>query len=147
MPGLQGLKRFQDPFPSLSRVPPDLLVLAGDAGLIPGSGRCPGGGHCNPLRYSCLESLMAKRSLAGSSPWGHRESDVPERAWLLPSVCFTLCVIRLLRPRGAGQATWSSRDSRTHFFSYLECHLTHCARRQAWNPGRSRAGQSPAPRF
>ena len=29
-----------------------------DAGLIPGSGRFPGGGHGNPLQYSCLESLM-----------------------------------------------------------------------------------------
>ena len=27
---------------------------AGDAGLIPGSGRYPGEGHGNPLQYSCL---------------------------------------------------------------------------------------------
>ena len=27
-----------------------------DVGLIPGSGRCPGGGHGNPLQYSCLEN-------------------------------------------------------------------------------------------
>ena len=27
----------------------------GDAGSIPGSGRSPGGGHGNPLQYSCLE--------------------------------------------------------------------------------------------
>ena len=26
-----------------------------DLGLIPGLGRSPGGGHGNPLRYSCLE--------------------------------------------------------------------------------------------
>ena len=31
---------------------------ARDAGLIPGSGRCPGGGHGNPLPYSCLENPM-----------------------------------------------------------------------------------------
>ena len=30
----------------------------GDASLIPGSGRSPGGGHSNPLQYSCLENLM-----------------------------------------------------------------------------------------
>ena len=30
----------------------------GDAGLIPGSGRSPGGGHGNPLQYSCLEDPM-----------------------------------------------------------------------------------------
>ena len=29
-----------------------------DLGLIPGSRRSPGGGHGNPLRYSCLENLM-----------------------------------------------------------------------------------------
>ena len=29
-----------------------------DAGLIPGSGRSPGGRHGNSLQYSCLENLM-----------------------------------------------------------------------------------------
>ena len=29
---------------------------AGDAGLIPESGRSPGGGHSNPLHYVCLEN-------------------------------------------------------------------------------------------
>ena len=29
---------------------------AGDPGLIPRSGRPPGGGHSNPLQYSCLEN-------------------------------------------------------------------------------------------
>ena len=27
-----------------------------DVGLIPGFGRSPGGGHGNPLQYSCLEN-------------------------------------------------------------------------------------------
>ena len=31
---------------------------AGDTGSIPGSGRSPGGGHGNPLQYSCLENPM-----------------------------------------------------------------------------------------
>jgi len=34
---------------------------AGDkrnTGLIPGSGRSPGGGNGNPLQYSCLENSM-----------------------------------------------------------------------------------------
>ena len=31
---------------------------AGDRGLIPESGRSPGGGHCNPLQYSYLENPM-----------------------------------------------------------------------------------------
>ena len=29
-----------------------------DVGSIPGSGGSPGGGHDNPLQYSCLENLM-----------------------------------------------------------------------------------------
>ena len=28
----------------------------GDLGSIPGLGRSPGGGHGNPLQYSCLEN-------------------------------------------------------------------------------------------
>ena len=31
---------------------------AGVLDLIPGSGRSPGGGHGNPLQYSCLENSM-----------------------------------------------------------------------------------------
>ena len=27
-----------------------------DAGSVPGSGRSPGGGHGNPVQYSCLEN-------------------------------------------------------------------------------------------
>ena len=38
-----------------------------DAGLIPGLGRSPGGGHGNPLQYSCLENPHGPRSLAGYS--------------------------------------------------------------------------------
>ena len=50
-----------------------------DTGLIPGSGRSPGGGHDNPLQYSCLENQShGQRSLAGYSPWGHKESDTTE---------------------------------------------------------------------
>ena len=36
----------------------------GDLGLIPGSGRSPGGGNGYPLQYSCLENSMDKGSLA-----------------------------------------------------------------------------------
>ena len=32
----------------------------GASGLIPGSGRSPGGGNGNPLQYSCLENPMDK---------------------------------------------------------------------------------------
>ena len=42
------------------------ICNAGDAGSIPGSGRFPGGGHDNPLQYSCLENPHGQRSLVGS---------------------------------------------------------------------------------
>ena len=35
-----------------------------DVGLIPGSGRSPGGGHVNPFQYSCLENPMDRTWLA-----------------------------------------------------------------------------------
>ena len=31
-----------------------------DIGFIPGLGRCPGGGHGNPLQYFCLENPKDK---------------------------------------------------------------------------------------
>ena len=52
---------------------------SGDVGLIPGSGRSPGGGNGNPLRYSGLETPM-DRSLVGHSPWGRKESDTTEHS-------------------------------------------------------------------
>ena len=47
-----------------------------DSDSIPGSGRSPGRGHGNPLQYSCLENPHGQRSLAGCSPWGHKELDM-----------------------------------------------------------------------
>ena len=32
------------------------LPDAGDAGSIPGLGRCPGGENSNPFQYACLEN-------------------------------------------------------------------------------------------
>ena len=52
---------------------------AGDLGSFPGLGRSPGGGQGNPLQYSCLENPQGQRSLVGSSPWGHSESDTTEQ--------------------------------------------------------------------
>ena len=48
-----------------------------DVGLIPGSGRSPGGGNGDPLQYSCQVNPMDlsvhgidKISLLGYDPWG-----------------------------------------------------------------------------
>ena len=46
---------------------------AGDPGLIPGSGKSFGGGHGNP------ENAYGQRSLAGYSPWDHKESDTTKQ--------------------------------------------------------------------
>ena len=52
---------------------------AGDLGSILGLGRYPGGGHGNPLQYSCLENPHGQRSLEGYSPWGCKELDMTEQ--------------------------------------------------------------------
>ena len=46
----------------------------GDLGLIPGLGRSPGGGHGNPLQYSCLGNLQGMHS-----SWGRKELDTTEQ--------------------------------------------------------------------
>ena len=63
----------------------ELTCNVGNLGLIPGSGISPGGGHGNPLQYSCLENPHGQRRLVGCSPWGSRESDATERL----STCVT----------------------------------------------------------
>ena len=49
-----------------------------DLGSIPGLGSFPGGGHGNPLQYSCLENPHRQRSLEGYTPWGCTELDTTE---------------------------------------------------------------------
>ena len=46
---------------------------AGDEGLIPGSRRSPGGGHGNPLQYSCQVNPM------DNGDCGATNSDIRER--------------------------------------------------------------------
>ena len=51
---------------------------AGNPGFIPGWGGAPGGGHDNPLQYSCLENPMDKGAWR-ATPWGRIELDTTER--------------------------------------------------------------------
>ena len=63
----------------------NVLANAGnlrDSSLIPELGRSPGGGHGNPLQYSCLENPHGERSLAGYSPWGRKESGTTKQLTL-----------------------------------------------------------------
>ena len=45
---------------------------------IPRSGISPGGGHGNPLQYSCLENPMDRGALVDYDPQGHKELDARE---------------------------------------------------------------------
>ena len=47
-------------------------------GLIPELGRSSGGGHGNPLQYSCPWRTLWTEEPGGYSPYGHKESDMTE---------------------------------------------------------------------
>ena len=64
-------------FPVVKNPPANVRDIR-DVGLIPGSGRSPGGGNGNPLQHSCLEKSHKQRSLVGYSPQDHREMDMSE---------------------------------------------------------------------
>ena len=56
-----------------------------NTGLIPGSGRYPGGGSGNPLQYSCLGNPMDRGARQAMQFMGHKESDMTEateQAWM-----------------------------------------------------------------
>ena len=51
---------------------------AGDLGPVLELGRSPGGGHGNPLQYSCLENLQDRGVWRATVP-GVAELETPER--------------------------------------------------------------------
>ena len=64
-------------FYTLDWAPPVVLVVKRiqlpaqetyDVGSIPGPGRSPGGGHGNPLQYSCLENPMDREAWWATDP-------------------------------------------------------------------------------
>ena len=59
----------------------NLPVNAGDVrdtGSIPGSVRSPGGGHGNPLQYSCLENPMDRAAWQDTVYGVTKELDTTE---------------------------------------------------------------------
>ena len=48
----------------------------GNMGSIPGSGRSPGGGHGNPLQFSCLEKSMDRGAWRAIVHGATKESDM-----------------------------------------------------------------------
>ena len=49
---------------------------AGDVGSIPGLGRTPGEGNCNPLQYSYLENPMDRGACLLDSSWDWRSVNM-----------------------------------------------------------------------
>ena len=54
----------------------NLPANAGDAGLIPGLGICPGEGNVNPLQDSCLENPMDREAWWVTVHMVTKESDM-----------------------------------------------------------------------
>ena len=52
---------------------------AGDAGSIPGWGRCPGEGNGNPLQLSCLGSAMDRGAWRATVHGVAQESEMSEQ--------------------------------------------------------------------
>ena len=77
----------------------------GDLGWIAGLGRSSGGGHDNPVQYSCLENPHGQRSLAGCSPRGCKELDVTERLSIAHAMFNSSLVLILL-----GDISQSQKD-------------------------------------
>jgi len=79
------------------KVSPDNAKDVRDAGSISGSGRPPGGGHGNPLQYSCLKNPMDR-----GAGWATVHSVAAAAAatkWL--QSCPTLCDPRDGSPPGS----------------------------------------------
>ena len=47
-----------------------------DKGSVFGSGRSPGGGHSNPLQYSCLDNLMGRGAWRATVHRVDKKSDM-----------------------------------------------------------------------
>ena len=61
--------------------PPANAGDTGDVGSISGLGRCPGGGHGNPLQHSCWENPM-DRGAWWATVHGVNKEDVSEHTKL-----------------------------------------------------------------
>ena len=55
------------------------LANAGDVGLIPGSGRCPGEGNGNPLQHSCWQNFMDRGAWRATVHGVTKELDTTEQ--------------------------------------------------------------------
>ena len=75
--------------------PPANAGDVGDMGSVLGSGRSPGGGHSNPLQYSCLENPMDRgawwATVHGATKSRTQLKCMHTSTWKAPS-CFGHCL-------------------------------------------------------
>ena len=81
---------------------------AGDLDSVPGLRRTPGGGHGNPLQYSCLEYPHGQRSMAGYSPWGCKESGMTERLSIAHNCFYSVGLVSAIQQRESAISTHMS---------------------------------------
>ena len=70
----------------------------GDPGLIPGSGRFPGGGHGYPIQYSCLENPMDIGVWRATVHGNRKESNTTQSLTQTVEQKIYIRVISLLNP-------------------------------------------------
>ena len=77
---------------------------AGDTGLTPGLGGSPGGGHGNPLQYSCLEN-PTDRGAGRLQSIGRKESDPTDATEPTAHILFSMVVIPMHIPVNSVEET------------------------------------------
>ena len=78
-----------------------------DLGLIRGLGRSPGGGHGNPLQYSCPENPMARGAWWATVP-GVTELNKIEQL----GTAHSICLVYILKQEKRERNTFFSQISR-----------------------------------
>ena len=106
-----------------------------DAGSIPGLGRSPGGGHDNPLQYSCLQNPIDRGTwrvtvhmVTKSQTWWKRLSM---HAWLLWTLLCARQFWRMKDPWKIKQIIAITKKKISESLSSQSCPLgrrTHCQR-------------------
>ena len=77
---------------------------------IPGLGRSSGGGHGNPLQYSCLENPHGQRSLVGYV-MVHRVAQSDTTEVTLARTCTRLNEVIMLSPKPIGEKEMATHSS------------------------------------
>ena len=78
-PNIPSFSSAASPFKTYHQTVKNLPVNAGALGSILGLGRSPGGGHGNPLQYSCLENPMDRGARQATVHRVTRRLDMAER--------------------------------------------------------------------